>query len=239
MKRLVPTKGFQAHPVAWVMIAAFASVMIASCQSNPPSYSFVSFRGSILVPASGTTLGSSKAAVTIDEYSDFQCPFCKEFSDNVQPRILEEYVVEGTVKIVYHPFGNWVSRKADGNTESERTAEAAYFAADHNLFWQLHDRFFAAQGRPNSGVFSNKMIKDAAVYVGLDGRELLSDLAAGAYASRAQKDFNEGIARGVTGTPTFFVNGTMIVGARPYEAFKAAIDEALRAKGVSPTQNEP
>jgi protein-disulfide isomerase len=239
MKRPVPPKGVHAHHVVWVMIAAFASVMIASCQSNPPSYSFVSSRGSLPVHANGTTLGSLKAAVTIDEYSDFQCPFCKDFSDKVEPRILEEYVVEGRVRIIYHPFGNWVSRKADGNTESERTAEAAYFAADHDRFWQLHDRLFAAQDRPNSGVFSNEKIQDAAVQVGLDGRELLSDLAAGTYASRAQKDFNEGIARGVTSTPTFFVNGTMIVGARPYEEFKAAIDDALRADGESPAQNKP
>ncbi len=199
--------------VAAVTAAALACALVTSCTS-------------LSVPFSGTELGDAKAAVTIEEYSDFQCPYCKEYADTVEPRIVKEYVATGRVRIIYHTFGNWVSRKTAGNTESARTAEAAQFAADRNRFWQLHDALFKLQGRPNSGVFSNDAIIAAAVKVGLDGEKLRADLAANVYAGRVQQEYDQGIARGVTSTPTFFVNGRMIVGAQPYEVFRKAIDEA-------------
>jgi len=215
---------------AWLAIALLASALAISCAGIAQSYTFTdkTTGRSIPIPAHGTVLGDPRSSVVIDEYSDFQCPFCKEYADKVEPRIVEEYVASGTAHIIYHAFDNWVSRKAEGNTESERTAEAAYFAADHDRFWQLHDLFFAIQGKPNSGVFSNEKILASAVQVGLDSKKLIGALASNAYASRVQKEYDQGIARGIVGMPTVFVNGHMIIGAQPYEVFKSAIDDALR-----------
>ncbi len=233
-RRARPNIHFRA--VAFVIgLVAFACTLIASCATNAAVYTFTlsSSDKTVSVPARGAALGDQKAPVTIEEYGDFQCPFCKEFADTVQPRIFEDYVASGKVQFIYHAFGNWVSRKAEGNTESLRTAEAAYYAAERNRFWQLHDRFFALQASPNSGVFSNATIIDAADQIALDGRKLGTSLESRAYAGRVQKDYDEGIARGVTSVPTFFVNGFMIVGAQSYEVFKSAIDDALRAAGES------
>lgn len=218
---------------AWLAIVLTASELVIACVGIAQPYTLVDKTSgrSIPIPAHGTSLGDPKASVVIDEYSDFQCPFCKEYTENVESRILKEYVASGKVRIIYHAFGNWVSRKAEGNTESERTAEAAYFAADYNRFWQLHDLFFALQGRPNSGVFSNEKIIESALQVSLDGKKLSSSLASKAYAGQVQKEYDQGIARGVTSTPTFFVNGHMIVGAQPYEVFKSVIDDALGVAG--------
>jgi protein-disulfide isomerase len=213
--------------------AGMACMLVSSCGTTASSFTPKASDKPISILERGTTLGDPRAAVVIEEYSDFQCPFCKEYSDKIEPKILEEYVVTGKVRVLYHTFGNWVSRKAEGNTESSRTAEAAQFAADHNRFWQLRDAFFELQGRPNSGVFSDETIIAAAVQVGLNGERLRADLAAHAYASRVQREYDEGIARGVTSTPTFFVNRFKVVGAQPYEVFKSAIDDALRAAGES------
>lgn len=149
----------------------------------------------------------------------------------MEPRIIDAYVTSGKARIVFHSLGNWVSRKAEGNTESLRTAEAACFAADRNRFWQLHDLLFSLQGRPNSGVFSDEKIIAAAGQIGLDAGKLRTSLTRQVFAGRVQKDHDEGIARGVTSVPTFFINGHMIVGAQPYDAFKSVIDDALRAGG--------
>ncbi len=193
--------------------SAFAFALLLSCTS-------------LSVPSRGNETGDPKAPVTIEEYSDFQCPYCRDYAETVEPRIFKEYVATGRVRVIYHTFGNWVSRKAEGNTESLRTAEAAHFAADHGRFWQMHDALLRMQGRPNSGVFSDDAIVAAAGRAGLDGEKLRAALAAGVYADRVQKEYDEGIARGVTSTPTFFVNGRMIVGAQPYEVFKKAIEDA-------------
>lgn len=211
------------------LLAVLCTCMfVTSCTSNAHDRPNAADR-SISVLEHGAALGNPTAAVTIEIYSDFQCPFCKEFADKVQSKIFKNYVQTGKVQIVYHAFGNWVSRKVDGNTESQRTAEAAYFAADQNRFWRLHDLLFALQGQPNSGVFTDQAIINAATQAGPDGNKLKDDLSKHAYAGRVQVDYDGGIARGVTSVPTFFVNGSMIVGAQPYEVFKSAIDTALSA----------
>jgi protein-disulfide isomerase len=223
--------------LALLIVPFIACALTASCVGTAPPYAYTvkSSGRSIPIPVHGAALGDPKAPVVIEEYSDFQCPFCKEYAEKIEARILEQYVVSGKVQIIYHTFGNWVSRKAEGNTESELTAEAAHFAADHDRFWQLHDLFFALQGRPNSGVFSNEAIAAAAVQVGLDGQIMTHELAIHTYAARVQNEYDQGIARGVTSTPTFFVNGEMIVGAKTYEVFKKAVDDSLRAIGESTT----
>jgi protein-disulfide isomerase len=214
--------------VAALLAALFVCTFDTSCNSSAQNRPTAADR-SISVLEHGVALGNPTATVTIEVYSDFQCPFCKEFADKVQSKIFEDYVATGKVQIVYHAFGNWVSHKVDGNTESQRTAEAAYFAADQNRFWQLHDLLFALQGQPNSGVFTDQAIVSAATQAGLDGSRLEDNLSKHTYAGRVQGDYEEGIARGVTSVPTFFVNGYMIVGAQPYEVFKNAIDTALSA----------
>jgi protein-disulfide isomerase len=220
--------------LARVIVLGLACTLAVSCNRDAASSYGFTPKGSaksIQIPEQGAALGDPGAPVTIEEYSDFQCPFCKEFADHVEPRIIDTYVASGKARIVFHSLGNWVSRKAEGNTESLRTAEAACFAADRNRFWQLHDLLFSLQGRPNSGVFSDEKIIAAAGQVGLDAGKLRTSLTRQVFAGRVQKDHDEGIARGVTSVPTFFINGHMIAGAQPYDAFKSAIDDALRAGG--------
>ena len=232
--RTLPQSNIHSGTLALVIVLGLACTLAVACnRDTASSYSFTpkGSTKSIRIPEQGAALGYPGALVTIEEYSDFQCPFCKEFADHVEPRIIDAYVASGKARIVFHSLGNWVSRKAEGNTESQRTAEAAYFAADRNLFWQLHDLLFSLQVRPNSSVFSNEKIIAAAGQVGLDASELQTSLTHQVLAGRVQKDHDEGIARGVTSVPTFFINGHMIVGAQPYDAFKSAIDDALRTSG--------
>ncbi len=214
-----------------LVVLAVACMPVVSCSRDAASYSFTPAGSSkpIQIPVQGVALGDPRAPVTIEEYADFQCPICKAFSDDVEPRIIDVYAASGKVRIVYHSFGNWVSRNAEGNTESERTAEAAYFAADRNRFWPMHDILFSLQGQPNSGVFSDEEILKAAAQLGLNTEKLQAALSQKIFSGRVQKDHEEGAARGVLHTPTFFINGRTIAGAQPYDTFKNAIAGALSA----------
>ncbi len=167
------------------------------------------------------TLGSSEAKVTIIEFSDFQCSFCQRFWSETLPLIKESYVNTGQARLVYrdfpidsiHPF----ARKA---------AEAAECADEQGKFWEYHDVLFAnfdSWQQPGTEAF-----KAMAKNLGLDESKFGACVDSGKYAQEVQKDLQDGSKAGITGTPTFFVNGVKIEGAQPFSAFQEAIEAQLK-----------
>ncbi len=176
--------------------------------------------------ADGNALGDPKAPVTIVEYSDFQCPFCGRFARDTEPRLIQDYVVPGKVRLVYRTFGDWVG------PESLLAAEAAYCAGDQGKFWDFHDMLFYNQHGENRGAFSRPRIEAMAEKLGLDMKAFRQCLDAHKYRERAMQDMADGQKAGVQGTPAFFViapdgSQTFIEGAQPYPRFKEAIEKAL------------
>jgi protein-disulfide isomerase len=224
-------------------IAAIVSVtilLLAGCASAPKTASWTDVPGvnrpapQVYPMQHDNAIGNPKAPVRIDEYSDFQCPYCKRFAQQTEPQIIDEYVRTGKVYFVYHSMGNFLSaRAATPNTESEDAAMAAYAAGAQNRFWQYHDVLFANQFGINSGDFSPATLKMYARALGLDMKKFNADLDSGKYRSRVNQDQVEGASKGVAGTPTLFVNGEEIVGAEPFAVYQKAINKALAAAGVS------
>lgn len=157
--------------------------------------------------------GDKNAAVTLIEYSDFECPFCSRFVPTVE-QVLEEY--DGKVKLIYRHF------PLSFHENAQKAAEASECAADQDKFWEMHDLIFADQD--NMTVAD---LKAHAATLGLNTSTFDSCLDSGEKASDVTDDFNEGAALGVQGTPATFVNGVMVSGAQPYASFAAAIDTAL------------
>lgn len=157
--------------------------------------------------------GSPDAAVTIIEYSDFQCPYCAR-AVPVLNQIKSTY--GNAVRIVYKDFPLGFHQFA------QKAAEAGQCANEQGRFWELHDIMFA-----NQGSLDVASIKGYASSLGLDTNQFNSCLDSGKYASEVQQDVNSGKAAGVSGTPTFFVNGKKIVGAQPFSEFKKIIDAEL------------
>jgi protein-disulfide isomerase len=157
--------------------------------------------------------GPEDAAVTIIEYSDFQCPYCA----NAVP-ILSQIKAEygDSVRFVFKDF------PLSFHQNAQKAAEAGQCANDQGMFWELHDKMFANQGSIDVG-----SIKGYAASLGLDTSQFNACLDSGKYASEVQQDFSEGKAAGVSGTPTFFINGKKIVGAQPFSAFKQIIEQEL------------
>jgi protein-disulfide isomerase len=184
------------------------------------------------VPVQGApALGQDGARVTIVEFSDYQCPFCRRHSTEVFPEIVKDYVKTGKVRYVFRDFPI-----ASLHPQAHRLHEAAHCAGDQGRYWQMHDRLFEDPQR-----IDTKDLVARARALGVDGPRFERCLADGVHAARVRQGVADGEKARVRGTPSFFVGFTerggaavrpqrLVVGAQPYEAFKQAIDALLAEK---------
>ena len=158
--------------------------------------------------------GGAKASVTIVEFSDFHCPFCKQVVSTLA-KLESQY--GDAVKLVFRDFP--IESLHPGASKAH---EAARCANEQGKFWAYHDKLFA--GPANS---SPDLFKGFAKEVGLDAAAFETCLGSGKHQEAIKKDIEEGQRVGVGGTPAFFINGRTLSGAQPLEAFARMIDEEL------------
>lgn len=170
-------------------------------------------------------MGDANAPVVIVEYADFQCPFCGAFAREVQPQIEAAYVKTGKVRFEWRDFA-WMG------DESLAAANAARCAADQGAFWAYHDRLYTVRVAPNSGTFSRERLLADAQALRLDTSSFTACLDGQRHGAEVAADTAEATRLGMTGTPTFLINGQRIVGAQPFDVFATTIEEALGAVGT-------
>jgi protein-disulfide isomerase len=176
--------------------------------------------------------GDPNAPVKIVEFSDFQCPYCKQFADQTEQALIDTYVTPGKVYFTYRSMGNFVSRNiGKGGTESRDSAEAAYCAGDQGKFWEYKDTLFANWQGEDVGSFSGKRLNAMAEQLGLDLNKFSDCMSSNKFLDQVNQDFSDGSAAGVTGTPSFLINGKLITGAQPLSVFQKEIEAALQASG--------
>jgi protein-disulfide isomerase len=158
--------------------------------------------------------GPASAPITVVAWSDFQCPFCSRAVPTVR-QVEDAY--KGKVRIAFKQFPLPFHDKA------HLAAEAALAANEQGKFWQMHDKLFA-----NQQALDRPSLEKYAQELGLDMAKFKAALDSGKFKNKVDAEDKEGAAFGVTGTPTFFINGTRLVGAQPFESFKAAIDKELK-----------
>jgi protein-disulfide isomerase len=107
-----------------------------------------------------------------------------------------------------------------------KASEAAHCAGDQGKYWEMHDRIFA-----NQQALDVAALKKSAADLGLDADKFATCLDAGKYADKVRAGMQEGTALGVGSTPTVFINGRLLTGAQPYEAFRQIIDDELQRAG--------
>jgi protein-disulfide isomerase len=160
------------------------------------------------------TRGPAGAPVTILEWSDFQCPFCRE-AQPVLGRLLAEF--PDRVRLVFKDF------PLRSHELAVPAAIAARCAGAQGRFWEYHDLLFVAQP-----AFARDDLVGYARRLGLDAPPFTECLDAAGFQEDVMADQGEGRAAGVRATPTFFVNGRKIEGAQPIDVFREAIRDALR-----------
>ncbi|MFH1722232.1 MAG: thioredoxin domain-containing protein [Candidatus Altiarchaeota archaeon] len=171
------------------------------------------------------TIGNSDAPVTIIEYSDFQCPYCSRFITGAYAEIKKQYIDTGKVRLAFKHFPLGFHENA------QKAAEATECANDQGKFWQYHDKLFE-----NQGSLDVDNLKKYAQDLGLDMRTFTSCLDSGKHEQAVKKDMADGTQAGVQGTPSFLINGKLVVGAQPFENFKTAIDQALAGDSGQPQE---
>jgi len=166
--------------------------------------------------------GDKNAKISIVEFSDFQCPFCEKYFTDVEPQIVKDYVDTGKATFAFRNY-------AFLGNESTWAAEAASCANDQGKFWDFHDYLYTHQGGENSGAFSKANLEKFAADLGYNTDQFNSCLDSDKYAKLVADDLAAGQKVSVSGTPTTFVNGKILVGAVPYTDLKKLIDQELSA----------
>jgi len=167
------------------------------------------------------TRGREDAPVTVVEFSDFQCPYCRKASATVH-QLVERY--GDNVRIQFKQFPLSIHPNAFP------AARASVCAAEQGRFWEYHDRLFA------TGEATPDALAEAATSVGLDAQRFKGCMASEASAEAVRQDMREGSKLGIRGTPTFFVNGIAMNDDHGFERFTAVIDEQLRARPAGKTR---
>ncbi len=181
------------------------------------------------VPENGLTLGNANAPHTIDVWSDFQCPYCRDFATADEPQLVTNYVATGKAKLVWHD--ELVIDGLVGGTESLDAANAARCAADQGKFWPYHDWLYTNQYSEGSGAFTKARLKTiGAMMGGLDTAKFDSCVDGGTHNAEIQAE-QKTLPTSTPSTPTIVVDGKVLTGF-DYATVSAALNTAL---GVTPS----
>jgi protein-disulfide isomerase len=168
-------------------------------------------------------LGSSDAPVTMVEFADFQCPFCKEFQDKTFAQLKSKYIDTGIVKFYFVAFPFL-------GDESQFAAVAAECARQQDKFWEYHDLLYEKQGLENGGAFSDSVLKKLAVQLGLNSAKFATCQKDPKTADAIAQQFQAGQDAGVQATPSIFINGILNEGANPIATYQKAIEQAQKGQ---------
>lgn len=177
--------------------------------------------------AGNPMMGKKDAPVTLIEFSDYQCPFCKRFFQSTLPTLKTQYIETGKVRYVFRDFP--LDRI---HPQARKAAEAARCAGDQDKYWEMHDLLFQ-----NQKALQVDKLKAYGRRLGLDPSAFAGCLEKSKYAAKVQQDLKDGVTAGIRGTPGFFIGktrsddtiqGTLISGALPPRVFRQAIESLLR-----------
>jgi protein-disulfide isomerase len=170
-----------------------------------------------------TSRGSPSAPVTIIEYSDFQCARCQQFALTVEKQLEAAYIETGKVRLTYKFVNGW-------GDESLHANEAAACAAEQGKFWEYYFLLMEQRFSSSKEDVTAEKLQSLAQQLGLDMNKFNASLLSGKYEAQIRQQDAECRALGVTGTPTFFINGMKKAGAENLQDLQNVIDPILEGK---------
>jgi protein-disulfide isomerase len=208
--------------VAWGMEPAASTAALSAQSTSQPGGDVVEapvtqqpqYKRYDIPIANSYTIGPSDAPITIVEFSDYECPFCRRWHAEVYEPLLAAY--PGKIKLVYRNLP-----LTSIHPDAQGAAEAAMCAGEQDVYWKYHDKLFSGE------TLGNTVYLQYAQDLGLNMATFQSCLNDHKYQEAIQKDSDFAINLGIRSTPTFFINGLAIVGAQPLDVFKQVIDKEL------------
>ena len=162
-------------------------------------------------------IGPADAPITIVEFSDYQCPFCRRWHDEVYGDLLAAY--PGKIRLVYRHFP-----LSSIHPDATSAAEAAMCAGEQDAFWPFHEKLFSSE------TLGSSTYLQYAQELGLNINSFDSCMNDRKYQQAVEEDLNFAVDLGIRSTPTFFINGLAIVGAQPLDVFQQVIDKELNGE---------
>jgi len=209
----------------WILLGFIASFNFACCKCPSPQAAgrpeAPSLEERMKNPVkvdvgSAPTRGPSGAPITIVEFSDFQCPFCKRAVSTLE-QLMKEY--DGKIRWAFrhHPL--------PFHSMALSAAKASLAANEQGKFWEMHDRLMENQAN-----LSDETIRKIAKEIGLNMNKFEKAWNSDRFKPQIEEDIRFAEANGATGTPTFYINGVIVKGAQPIDSFRAVIDVLLKRK---------
>lgn len=234
-----------------VAIAVVGIAAIAYFIKNPPgadnsasaqaAYAAMQANYAKAGPPKPYTMGNPNAPVVIEEFADFECPVCGNFATVTEPDVRSKIITTGLAYYKYYDF------PLSQHHNTIAASNAAACADEQGKFWQMHDQLFAGQDAWGLNPDGATQVTDNpksifmgyAKAIGLNTSQFEQCFDSRKYQPRIDANAAEGFRRNVNQTPTFYVNGKVMVGAQPYDALKQAVDDATAAAASKPTAAKP
>jgi len=173
----------------------------------------------VLTEGALITKGNPEAKVTIVEFSEYQCPFCARYVADAYQKMWQAYGED-----IYYI---WYDFPLSFHQNAVPAAMAARCAGQQGQYWEMHDQLFTNQEAWSESLEPEAEFAAYAQQLGLNGGDFSACVEDKEIKSKIEADVKLGQQMGVSGTPAFFINGQRLVGAQPFEAFKAVIDQEL------------
>lgn len=217
-----------------------AALLAPACSSSPPAAERppatasapASNQPAITVsdtgdPASARMMGRRDAPVTIYEMSDFQCPYCRRHALETLPVLEREYIATGKVRYVFINFPI-----TELHPNALPAAELGLCAARQDKFWPLHDLLFRSQESWAPLKDASAALLGLADSVGMDRGKTLACLADSTIARSVEQEATASARAGANATPSFYIEGGLLIGAQPIEVFRPILDSIVKAKST-------
>jgi protein-disulfide isomerase len=223
--------------VAAIGIVIFAFTLLRTAGSvTPPAATEISITPITLkvihTKVDGLHIGSPNAPVKMDVWEDFQCPICKYYVDNIEPSVIQNYIETGKVYYTFHFLPIIELNSTTPSHESHQAANAAMCANEQGHFWDYHDLLFANALGENAGSFTDTRLIAFAKGLNLKMSDFNQCYQAKRYNTQIDQDYAAGMAKGAQGTPSIFLNGTLLTPGylSSYAQISQAIDAAIAAR---------
>jgi protein-disulfide isomerase len=219
-QRMESSAGIDQTQVEAIINSAVATAVAAVPQNTAATAQGLNENTVYTVSTEGDPfVGPEDAPITIVEFGDFRCGYCRRHFEETFEPLLAAY--EGEVRYVFRDYPIL-------SQESLVAALAAECAHDQGAFWEFHDRVYS-----NQNVLTREQFISYATELGLDTATFTTCLDEQQHLDEVVQDYQDGQTLGVGGTPTFFINGKPLIGAQPYSQFQLRFDAELAAATTS------
>lgn len=224
-------KSKQKRPPLWVLAVAVVAIVavvvvvaVSAGQSETAAVTTQEYKSMPPDWIDGTTLGNPEAPVTVQLWEDFICPACAQWTQQIEPQFMQDYIVPGTVRVEFHHLP-----LSQHEPAASLAAQASECAADQNAFWPYHDQLFPLASNRGASAVTLDALQEIAQNLGLDSGEFSRCMNSQKHWDKVRESVNQAISLKLTSTPSIVINGKVVEQPFDYQALSSEIERLANA----------